>query len=242
MLKCLKAATRTRHAALEQLLPLLHANLSYATYRQYVRGLFGFYEPLEQQMLTFPGWDAVGFDYTPRRKTPRLREDLRALGDSRETLAALPRCERLPPLVNEAQLWGCLYVIEGATLGGQIIIKNLNANLGLTASSGASFFDGYGAQTGSRWKAFCAAVPTAGDDARGGADAMLHSANLTFDLLSEWLFPGSVVNRAAEHSEPADATPEASGAVADFSHVNVGLAVPAPGVAGRGPAVINRRS
>lgn len=191
MLKCLKAATSTRHAALERMLPLLDANLTHATYRQFVRRLFGFYEPLEAQLLALPWWGAVEFDYAPRHKTPRLQQDLLALGDTESTMAALPRCERLPPMTNPAQLWGCLYVIEGATLGGQIIIKHLSTRLGLTAVSGASFFDGYGPQTGSSWKAFCAAVPAQGDDAPGGRDAMLGSANLTFDALGEWLFPGS---------------------------------------------------
>jgi heme oxygenase len=215
MLKSLKAATSTRHAALERLLPLLDTGLSRASYRQYVQRLFGFYEPLEAQMLAAPWWGAVGFDYALRYKTPRLRQDLRVLGDTEPGLAAMPRCERLPPLTNPAQLWGCLYVIEGATLGGQIIIKHLNAHLGLTATSGASFFDGYGPQTGSRWKAFCAAVPADGDDAPGGREAMLNSANLTFDLLSEWLFPGSAGNagsvgsagsaEAVESPDPATA-------------------------------------
>jgi heme oxygenase len=190
MLKLLKVATSTRHAALERQLPLLDADLSAATYRHFVQRLFGFYEPLEANLLAVPWWDTVGLDYAPRHKTPRLQRDLEVLGDTEATLAALPRCERLPPLTNPAQLWGCLYVIEGATLGGQIIIKQLNAHLGLTAACGASFFDGYGAQTGSRWKAFCAAVPGEDDDFPGGREAMLRSANLTFDLFSDWLFPG----------------------------------------------------
>ena len=197
MLKCLKAATGTRHAALERQLPLLDVNLSQGTYRKYVQRLFGFYDPLETRLLALPFWSAVGLDYGLRRKTPRLHQDLRVLGDTEPTIAALPRCERLPPLTNEAQLWGCLYVIEGATLGGQIIIKNLHTHLGLTATSGASFFDGYGSQTGSRWKAFCAAVPAQGEDVPGGRDAMLVSANLTFDTLSEWLFPQTLTSVGA---------------------------------------------
>lgn len=194
MLKHLKTGTSTRHAALERRLPLLDPNLSHTAYRHFVQRLFGFYDPLETRLLALPWWQSVGIDYVQRRKTPRLRHDLLALGDTEASMASLPRCEDLPPLLNPAQLWGCLYVIEGATLGGQIIIKNLNANLGLTAAAGASFFDGYGAQTGSRWKAFCAAVPDEGFDSPGGAETMLRSANRTFDVFSEWLFPGSITS------------------------------------------------
>lgn len=189
MLKSLKTATQSRHADLERRLPLLEADLAHATYWRFVRRLFGFYEPLETQLLTLPWWDSIGVDYTLRYKTSRLLRDLNVLGDTSAAIAALPRCERLPPLTNLAQLWGCLYVIEGATLGGQIIIKNLNTHLALTASSGASFFDGYGAQTGAQWKAFCAAVPRAADCSGEYQFDMMASANLTFDLFSQWLFP-----------------------------------------------------
>ncbi len=203
MLKSLKAATSTRHAALEQQLPLLDADLSHATYRHFVQRMFGFYDPLEAHMLSKPWWGTVNVDYALRHKTPLLRQDLRALGDSESSIAALPRCEHLPPLTHPAQLWGCLYVIEGATLGGQIIIKHLNARLGLNAASGASFFDGYGPQTGARWKAFCAALSAQGDDAPGGREAMLHSANTTFDALSEWLFPRAFATPDASPSQVA---------------------------------------
>ncbi len=206
MLKCLKEATGTRHAALEGRLPLLDADLTFATYRQYVQKLFGFYEPLESQLATLPRTQAVGIDYALRHKTPRLRRDLQVLGLSDPAISALPRCRSLPPLNSEAQFWGCLYVIEGATLGGQIILKNLHRNIGLTASSGASFFDGYGAQTGSHWKAFCAALTARGNDAVGGRDALLRSANQTFDALGAWLFPG-FPTRSELHSARSPAAP-----------------------------------
>lgn len=197
MLKRLKAATSSRHLALERLLPLLDADLSSATYRHFVQKMFGFYEPLEASLRAIPWWGEVDFDVSLRHKTPRLLQDLQALGDTEADIAALPRCQHLPPLTNQAQLWGCLYVIEGATLGGQIIIRHLHANLGLSPTSGASFFDGYGPQTGDRWKAFCAALTAQGEGVPGGSDAMLASANMTFDTLSQWLFPASFAAHAS---------------------------------------------
>lgn len=190
MLKCLKEATGARHAALERRLPLLNADLTLSTYLQFVQKLHGFYDPLESALNGLPWWATIDVDYSLRRKTPRLREDLLALGHTDPSVAALPHCRSLPPLTTEAQLWGCLYVIEGATLGGQIIIKNLHRHIGLTAMSGASFFDGYGAQTGSRWKAFCAALMARDADCADDRDETLHSANQTFDALGAWLFPG----------------------------------------------------
>lgn len=192
MLKYLKVATSRRHTALERRWQLLNPGLSIANYQQFIQWLFGFYAPLEIQLLAMPAGSVTGLNYGPRQKTPRLRQDLLILGDAETTIAALPLCEDLPPLVSGAQLWGCLYVIEGATLGGQIIIKHLRRNLGLSDNSGAPFFDGYGTETSAQWKAFCAAVPVYGEDSAGDREAMLLSANQTFDALSGWLFPGSV--------------------------------------------------
>jgi heme oxygenase len=57
-------------------------------------------------------------------------------------------------------LAGVLYVIEGSTLGGQIIVRHLERNLGLTRESGARFFHGYGADTEAHWQEFCVWLET----------------------------------------------------------------------------------
>jgi heme oxygenase len=102
----------------------------------------------------------------------------------------------LPPLNAPEQLLGCLYVIEGATLGGRSITQHLQTRFGLTPQSGGAFFDGYGAHTGSRWKAFCtmlmnnASPPDHADDESRHA-AIVAAANDTFQTLTQWLFPTS---------------------------------------------------
>jgi heme oxygenase len=54
-------------------------------------------------------------------------------------------------------LIGTLYVIEGATLGGQVISRHLYRHLGFSANAGARFFNGYGdeAATQQQWTLFC---------------------------------------------------------------------------------------
>ena len=188
ILKHLKEATGLRHAALESRLPLLDAGMSQASYLEFLHLFFGYYEPLEAKLLTLPYWNSTGFDYTERRKTPRLMQDLLALGETPEAIQGIARCKNLPTVATQGQLLGCLYVIEGATLGGQIITRHLHANLGLTPLSGSAFFDGYGAQTGSRWKDFCAMLrANAGET--GGQQDILTTANQTFETLGQWLFP-----------------------------------------------------
>jgi heme oxygenase (biliverdin-IX-beta and delta-forming) len=194
ILKRLKLATSSSHTALEDQLPLMHADLSLDAYRQFVGRFLGFYAPLETQLLASAHWPQLAFDYATRQKTPHLRQDLLALGSSAEAVAATPLCAALPPLTTPEQILGCLYVIEGATLGGRIITRQLQTQLGLTPDTGGAFFDGYGAQTGAHWKAFCTMLTDNADqDANKVAlhAAIVVSANCTFEALTHWLFPAA---------------------------------------------------
>ena len=207
ILKRLKTATSATHTALEDQLPLMNVDLSREEYRQFVGRFFGFYAPLEVQLMASPHWQQLAFDYTPRQKTPRLAKDLLALGSTATDLAAMRRCTDLPDCTTPEQLLGCLYVIEGATLGGRSITRHLQNQLGLTPESGGAFFDGYCAQTGSHWKAFCTMLSENADRQMGNsADhfsvdsrhaAIVAGANQTFETLTHWLFPTSLQTTAA---------------------------------------------
>jgi heme oxygenase len=188
----------------------MHADLSLEDYRQFVGRFFGFYAPLEAQMMASPHWPLLEFEYTTRQKTPRLAQDLLALGSNVAAVAATPRCIALPACTTPEQLLGCLYVIEGATLGGRSITRHLQTRLGLTPQSGGAFFDGYGAHTGSQWKAFCTMLARNADrlydpstDPCAGLSALedrhaaiVAGANRTFETLSHWLFPTSLQSTA----------------------------------------------
>jgi heme oxygenase len=118
ILKRLKLATSASHTALESQLPLMKSDLSLDDYHQFVSRFFGFYAPLESQLLAASHWQILAFDYQARQKTPRLKQDVLALGSSPESLAVTPKCTDLPEVTTREHLLGCLYVIEGATLGG----------------------------------------------------------------------------------------------------------------------------
>ncbi|MBC7786130.1 MAG: biliverdin-producing heme oxygenase [Methylophilaceae bacterium] len=191
ILERLKLGTRARHVALESRTVLMDKDLSHTNYHQCLQRFFGYYVPLEKRMLASPAWHEIEFLYNNRNKTPQLVQDLCELGFKQHVLDALPRCNRLPELVTAAQLLGCLYVIEGATLGGQIITKHLSARLDITPESGGSFFAGYGHQTGSHWKAFGAGL-TAFATQVGSDEEIISSANSTFKTLDYWLYPTQI--------------------------------------------------
>lgn len=199
-LQRLKLATRERHAAIESRSVLLDPQLSLPAYRDSLTRFFGYYAPLEIRLSDALISHGADIAYDERYKCPQLRRDLVTLGAAPQKLAQIPQCQALPDLTTPAKLFGCLYVIEGATLGGQIITRHLRASLGLTPESGAAFFSGYGERTGSRWKEFCNHLSAFA--ARADSDhEIVASANATFESLHRWLYPAPI--SISTHHEPA---------------------------------------
>jgi heme oxygenase len=182
VLDTLRAATAEAHAALEASLRL--DRIERVGYAALLERFFGFYEPLERTAACYArvGW----LDAVDRRKVWWLVSDLRALGRSAEAIAQLARCDRLPPLNSAAQQLGCMYVIEGSTLGGAHIARHVLPRLGIDRDRGGAFFRSYGASTGKNWRALLAALEcriiTPADRA-----AAVSGACDTFAALSHWL-------------------------------------------------------
>ncbi len=168
----LKAETREAHARAEAALNLLAPDLGRARYVDVLRGLHALYVPLCVELDRWLAGHAE-LDWPARRaaKLGALADDLRALGTPPDTRPA-----PVPPLPDEAHAWGALYVLEGATLGGQLLRRHLagQLDLGTEPGRGLAFFSSYGDQVGPRWKAFGAALE--GRCAR--ADAAFHAGVL----------------------------------------------------------------
>ena len=193
ILQRLRAETSWNHSAIESQMPVLDPDLSLAIYCQLLNRFWGYYAPLEDLLrieidIYWPGKEYISSE---RAKAPLLEKDLRVFGQSAELLE---RCTSLPELKTHAQVLGCLYVIEGATLGGQIISKHLLANLGLGPETGAAFFNGYGADTCLQWQSFRSFL-TSNAESMNQDDEIVVSGNDIFKTLSQWLFPNSNCDR-----------------------------------------------
>lgn len=183
----LKAQTRALHERLEAALDLLSSELTVDDYRALLKDFHGFYLPLETglQSLT-SGLESAGVEPAARRKLPSLRRDLLALGLTEDEIRALPRCAYTPRVKDVASALGCMYVTEGATLGGQILTRHFAAKFALTPENGCAFFGSYGPLVGARWREFGSALE---EFARreGGAEQMVAAARETFTTLETWL-------------------------------------------------------
>lgn len=181
----LKESTRAMHERIEA-----HVNLpgrlhSLHDYRQLLERLYGFYEPLETRLAALTAGSDDG-NFMRRWKAAYLMRDLAALGLSPERIVALPRCADLPQIDNRAQVFGSFYVLEGATLGGQAIARQLKHRFNFDAQFGAAFFNGDSADTGARWQSFSAAVTDLATTPET-EEAIIHSASATFQAFDRWL-------------------------------------------------------
>lgn len=181
----LKRETQAEHAAIEQRVDLPRRMSSADAYGRLLARFWGFYAPIEDRLAARPEWDRCGIDLRPRLKAPVLARDLRALGWPAGVLAALPRCRDLPPLDSFARALGCLYVLEGATLGGQLIAREARRSLGLSAERGCAFFLSYGESVGPMWRAFRGLLAQAAAEADDAA--IVCGARATFAAFDRWL-------------------------------------------------------
>jgi heme oxygenase len=186
ILQRLKCETRPEHERLEHRLDLLDDTISLKRYGALLQGFYGLYVPLENRLLHRPEWHTLGFDVEPRRKVPLLRRDLQSRGFSRAEIEALPLCPALPDVSTFAQVLGCLYVLEGSTLGGQILARHFARVLDIDAHSGAAFFSSYGEHVGAMWRSF-GQMLSAQATSRAIENQMIDAARSTFETLEVWL-------------------------------------------------------
>ena len=186
----LRLETRSEHEDVERVLDLMSA-LTDSTYRQRLVQFYGFYSPLETALQASCAKQSnihdVGVSQLPMllprlHKSFLLRQDLHHLGVS---TAGLAQCGALPPIETPAQVLGCLYVLEGATLGGRLITQHIQATLGITPATGGSFFDGYAGHTARMWNAMRQTLLSGAVDAQA-ENAMVASAIATFTCLRGW--------------------------------------------------------
>jgi heme oxygenase len=175
----LRASTRQQHRDIEAIIDPMKNFCSLDAYKIHMLKSWAFYLPLEAD-LGHLDWSAAGIDFAARRKTPLLEEDLRILGVPR------PEPEESTRPLDRTNLHfalGCLYVLEGATLGGQLISRYLET-LGIGPATGGLFFNGYGAKTGEMWESFqsSASQYCVTDDQIGEA---VTGAKATFKSFSE---------------------------------------------------------
>ncbi|MGY2136790.1 biliverdin-producing heme oxygenase [Pseudomonas reactans] len=183
LLEALRTGTALLHVALEKRLPFFSERLDTDWYVRLLEAYYGFYQPVESALYD-SGLIPDGFDTALRVKTPTLVCDLNALGAP--AISTLPRCTELPTFNTPAACLGALYVLEGATLGGQVLRREMTQRLNVNADNGGAFLNIYGVETGRRWKDFLDYLGDQPLDAPARQRAV-DAARSTFSCFEQWL-------------------------------------------------------
>ena len=142
----LRAATRAVHDHLESCVDLLGACSTPEGRRALVIRFHRLHAEAEAAIAPWLS-DLEGLEFEARRRTARLAHDLAVVGG---------RPEAPDPVTvgSVEEALGRMYVLEGSTLVGQVIRREL-ARRG-DGMEGLSFLDPYGARVGERWRTFMA--------------------------------------------------------------------------------------
>ena len=179
----LRSATRHEHEATERSFRLMRASITPAEYLGILERFYGYYAPLERAVQRASEHHLAGVRLPDHTRAARLRRDLAAQGGAHAHLAT---SSALPALDSAAKVIGCLYVIEGAALGGQLIARHLATTLDVSPAHGGAFFHGDGDLTLARWQGFLAVLHAFGAAHPASHGACVGAALATFQTLRRW--------------------------------------------------------
>ncbi|MEK6398449.1 MAG: biliverdin-producing heme oxygenase [Terriglobus sp.] len=180
----LRTATQSEHSATEGTVPLMSPSLTLAQYG----------DTLARMYRIVRAWDTWADANAPadlqpilqsRRRSSLLANDLHSLGLPTPTDDEIPH-QRMDSttVAGDARsvFLGRMYVMEGSTLGGQLLARHVEQQFGFAEGQSDSYFRGYGDSTGDRWREFKAYLEALPQDQ---AEVVIASAKNMFLLFGE---------------------------------------------------------
>lgn len=119
-------------------------------YVQFLRASLSVVAPIERALAAFTEFPIAG-------RADKLRSDLAALGSK-------PATESADAALTRAEAEGAAYVIEGSALGGLVLARRVEAELGVDAEQ-TSYLRLRGDRTASFWREFIARLDRWGTQA-----------------------------------------------------------------------------
>ena len=185
LLPRLKLETHSSHSTLESRIDLINLLKTDADYRRILEAFYGLISPIEARLEAHKAELAQWIpDLENRLRTEALRRDLQAVGNSSPQDLAIAE---VPAYASVAEQIGCLYVLEGSTLGGQLISRHINQVLGFAPGRGCDFFSGHGGATGEMWQRFRNSVEAYASARPSEQPAVIESALRTFQTFDAWM-------------------------------------------------------
>ncbi|WP_281234020.1 biliverdin-producing heme oxygenase [Flavobacterium gelatinilyticum] len=175
----IKTQTADSHTKLERLpvsASIISPDMKLEDYTFYLSLMHDVHKDTEE--LVFPLLSGIIEDLEQRKKKQLIEDDLSYLNYTKTSSAKVFQDAKLTvPFAV-----GILYVMEGSTLGGRFILKNVSTFPELSNGKGVSYFNGYGDKTGSFWKAFLNFMAQYEEEHNCG-DEIIEGAKYAFDSI-----------------------------------------------------------
>jgi len=198
----LRAATRSLHDDLERSVNISERLTSRAGYADHLVRLWRLHVAAEQALQNVD-FAPFGFVYPAPYRSELLKQDLVTIG------APIDPPQRLdlpaaPPLDTVSAGLGCLYVVEGSAKGARAILPEIKRALGFDAERGATFFFGFGRESGELWRK-CVGVINSIDPNTPEGDAAVRAASETFAMFHKGLIAAGPrpADRSSGHRDQA---------------------------------------
>ena len=192
----LKVMCRDHHDRIESSLDLMKICTDRNLYRNLLNAFAGFYREIEKELSFFQHQlSTYGIYLEERLKLKMILMDLKSLekdfiGEEQSEDNFGPHRIKIQikaqkKINNIHQAMGTLYVLEGSTLGAQIIYSQLIKHQMIgPQGEGGRFFLAYGQNTSQKWNQFKAALDTFALEDRC---LLLKAAQETFEDLRDYL-------------------------------------------------------
>ncbi|RED19726.1 heme oxygenase [Flavobacterium cutihirudinis] len=175
----LKTQTADSHKKLEDLpvsASIMSPEMKIEDYTFYLNLMHDVHNDTEA--LIFPFFTNLLEDLEQRKKKHLIENDLSFLNAKKSDAEKVFHTEG----ISAAFALGILYVVEGSTLGGRFILKNVSKRPELSGDQGVSYFNGYGDKTGSFWKSFLSFLSEYEQEHNCG-DEIIEGAIFAFDSI-----------------------------------------------------------
>ncbi|PBJ15999.1 biliverdin-producing heme oxygenase [Flavobacterium sp. ACN6] len=175
----LKTKTAASHKKLEELpvsMSIMSPDMKIEEYAKYLNLMHDVHADTEENV--FPLFSGLLEDLEKRRKKQLIEADLSFLNYEVTNSEKVFKTEN----ISIPFALGILYVVEGSTLGGRFILKNVSRVPQLSTDKGVSYFNGYGDRTGSFWKSFLNFL-AAYEQQHNCGDTIIEGAVFAFDSI-----------------------------------------------------------
>jgi heme oxygenase len=188
----LRHETRQEHHDLEKALDLFFAQFNVTDYGNLLVKFFVFHVAFDAYLAVkgLEGSSAEKFYLDGRSKKNWLAQDMDFMGiDNVVDIRKLSHDDFAILLPSTEHIWGAIYVIEGSTLGGEILARHFTKTLGLFPEAGLRFFTAYGSETKAKWNEMIRQLESLAEQDVRHANIIV-GAKRTFGFLKQHLTGG----------------------------------------------------